>query len=538
MVKKTEDNKNRIGIVAILGHVDHGKTTILDQIRKTNVQACEYGGITQKISAFTVCPQPENPSARISFIDTPGHEAFDLMRVRGGSIADVVLLIVAADDSVKPQTKESIEIIKKSHASAIVVINKCDLPNIDIEKVKRDITNEGLLLEGMGGNIPVVQVSGKTGQGIEDLLETINLVLEIEGIKRDSIPKSMEGKILGMGTVLESVKDDCTGCLSSIVNTAGKFVSRELIVFKSKNNVLATNIRGFITDDCKNIIELEDGQGGKVMGVGEILELGSTVLCVPKEMKKDAEKIYNEYIGLTKKIEEEQVVVEEEKKAQADEFWNNVFADKSNVVKIKSLNVIIKSPSEGSLEAIRKVLTRLDSKYREQNVSVNIVDASVGSVSQKDIDMAFNTKAIILGFQVDVMPVARQYNELKKVLVRTYNIIYELTEEVEASLEMLAGNDEIEEEIGTAEVKGIVTLSNGKNVVGGLVTNGVIKSNERCYILRGDDIIGKGRIVSLRHVKDEIKSASKGTDFGAIIDPSIENVQAGDTIFCYKVVAI
>ncbi len=550
MAKKKEQKqtniKRRIPIVAILGHVDHGKTTILDQIRKTNVQECEFGGITQKISAFTVSAGEEANVGEITFIDTPGHEAFDLMRVRGGSIADVVLLIVAADDGVKPQTKESIEIIKESEATPVVVINKCDLPNINIDKVKREVANEGLLLEGMGGEVPVVQLSGKTGQGIDDLLETINLVVEIEGIKRSELPENVSEDILGVGTVLESVKDDCLGCLSSIVVTAGEFNARELMLFMTEDGVQEVSIRGFQTDDCKSVSALADGQGGKIIGAKEVLELGSTVLCIPRSKKKDSEKIYEKYLELVeKKIDQQKEEDNKEEESSTDaeaataqEFWGNVFAEKDDTQKFKNLNVIIKSPSEGTLEAIKKALKRLSERFMEQNVMINIVDASVGAISQNDIEMAYNTKSIILGFQVELMPGAKVYNERQKVLIRKYNIIYELTEEVEASLEMLAGNDEIEEEVGTAEVKGLVTLTDGRNVIGGLVTNGVVKKGEKCYILRGDDIIGKGKITSLKHVKDEIKSASKGTDFGAIIEPEIEDVKVGDKIFCYKVVSV
>ena len=205
MAKKKEE-KNvciRIPIVAILGHVDHGKTTILDKIRESDVQSCEAGGITQKISVFTVKPDC-NKDDRITFIDTPGHEAFDLMRLRGGNIADVTLLIVAANDGIQPQTKESIEIIKNSTTKPIVVINKIDLPDTNIEKIKRDLANEGIQLEDMGGDVPYVKVSGKTGEGIKELLDMINLVVNVEGlVDKGTLPN----KVLAKAVVLESIKE-------------------------------------------------------------------------------------------------------------------------------------------------------------------------------------------------------------------------------------------------------------------------------------------------------------------------------------------
>jgi translation initiation factor IF-2 len=216
---KNTTKESRIPIIAILGHVDHGKTTILDKIRESDVQSCEAGGITQKISVFTIDPKGDKKSL-LTFIDTPGHEAFDLMRSRGGGIADIVLLIVAADDGVKPQTKESIEIIKKSESKPIVVINKCDLPNINLEKVKRDIVNNGIQIEGMGGKVPVAEVSGKTGTGIPELLDLINIVVEVEGLKeRESLPEG----ILGRAFVLESVQEKSKGMYQTIVLTEGRF---------------------------------------------------------------------------------------------------------------------------------------------------------------------------------------------------------------------------------------------------------------------------------------------------------------------------
>ena len=263
-------------IVTILGHVDHGKTTILDNIRESNVQGCEAGGITQKVSVFTV----QIPNGKqITFVDTPGHEAFDLMRSRGGSIADIVLLVVAADDGVKPQTRESIEIINNSDAKPIVVINKVDLPDISVEKVKRDVVNNGLQLEGFGGSIPVIEVSGKTGKGIPELLDMILLVAEVEGVRSDDdMPKG----ILGKAFVLESVKDKFKGNMSSIALIQGVICQGNWLGYRVDDKFVIEKVKGMITEEGENLCMLDCGCGGKIIGISNLLELGTEVYVLEK----------------------------------------------------------------------------------------------------------------------------------------------------------------------------------------------------------------------------------------------------------------
>ncbi|MBP6976298.1 GTP-binding protein, partial [Candidatus Dojkabacteria bacterium] len=292
MVKESKKQnicvQNRVPIVAILGHVDHGKTTILDYIRKSHVQSCEAGGITQKISVFTIAPNNDS-SKKITFIDTPGHEAFDLMRVRGGSIADIVLLIVAANDGVKPQTVESIEIIKKSSAKPIVVINKIDLPDVNISKIKRDITNEGLQVEGMGGNIPVIEVSGKTGKGIPELLDLINLVVEVEGLEdRGVLPQDVAARAF----VLESVKDKTRGNISSLVLINGDLCKGSWLGYKKDGRVVIEKVKGIISEEGENICDLSCGCGGKVLGISDLIPLGSEVYTLEKNDPKLLSSLY------------------------------------------------------------------------------------------------------------------------------------------------------------------------------------------------------------------------------------------------------
>lgn len=510
--KNTNKTKtNRVPIVSILGHVDHGKTTILDYIRDAHVQSCEAGGITQKISAFTISLEA---GERITFVDTPGHEAFDLMRSRGGSVADIVLLIVAANDGVKPQTVESIEIIKNSTAKPIVVINKCDLPDTDVPKIKRDIVNQGLLIEGMGGEIPVVEVSGKTGKGIPELLDMITLVTEVEGLQeRGELPEGVGGKAF----VLESIKEKSRGNVSTIVLTSGNFCKGDYFGYKTENGIQVERVKGIISEENENICDLSSGCGGKVIGVSELLPLGSEVYI----LEKNDPKILKEL------IKEEQ---KEQEELSADDFFNAMFEEEKKE-DVKQLNVIIKSSSQGSLEALRSSLEALEI----DEVKVNIVSDGVGNVTVKDVEMAKLSKSIILGFEVSTEQGVEDISRKEGVLVRTYAIIYKLIEEIEAALDMLASPDSEEEEIGNAQIRMLFTLSDGSLVLGSRVKDGKLKRDCKVYVVRNDEILGEGKIKSLRKNKDIVTEVKQGEECGVQLDTDIE-VTEGDELYCYKVV--
>jgi len=531
LVKIVENKakQNRIPVVTILGHVDHGKTTILDQIRKANVAECEAGGITQRISVFTIDLDATNTN-KLTFIDTPGHEAFDLMRTRGGSVADIVLLIVAADDGVMPQTKESIEIIKKGTAHPIVVFNKCDLPGIDLEKIKRELSSAGIIVESMGGKIPSVEVSGKTGKGIKELLDMIKLVIEIEGLpKRPDLPEGVKGKAV----VLESYKDKFKGYISAIVEVQGSANRSDYVVYESNGKIGCERVKNFENEDCSCTDCLEEGAGAKVIGVPSLLELGTSVVFIDQSQKNKAAELYK--CAVEQKCEEESIAGEAEAVVQNDadlfaSFFNQ--SQEKNEGK-KKLNVIIKASTEGALEAISKSLERIKS----DDVILCMMSKEVGDISQKDIDLAEVTKSIILGFEVKMEAGAKDLAEKKKVLIRTYGIIYELVDEVNDTIEMLESGGEVEEELGTAEVKAVFTLSNGSKVVGCRVREGMLKRGERCYITRGDDILAKGKIISMRHQKDEINEAKVNDDCGVTIEPKLEvEVREGDMVHCFRVV--
>ncbi|MCA9375106.1 GTP-binding protein [Candidatus Dojkabacteria bacterium] len=531
MPSKKED---RTPIVTILGHVDHGKTSILDRIRNTNVQSKEAGGITQGVSVFSVqLADKKDLIPEITFVDTPGHESFDLMRSRGGSIADIVLLVVAADDGIKPQTKESIEIINAAEAKPIVVINKIDLPNIDIPKVKRDLAAAGISVEGMGGKIPVVEVSAKTGKGIDTLLETISATAEVEGLVDHG---KLANGVKGRAYVLESVKDNSKGFLTSIVMTQGEMSIGDWVAYVSGNKVVLDRIKGLISDSMNINEPFVSGTGGEVLGISGMAPLGTEIISLESKNLKLVEEILLPENAAKKEIPVEDAVeketAEDSEEDQNAALLSAIFGSGSKEdLEGGNLNVILKASSEGALEAIKSSLEKLE----VDGFKVNFISTEVGNITHKDIESAAVTKAIILGFEVEVDPTAKSDMDRKRVLVRTYDIIYKLIDEVNDALTALAAPEEAEEDLGSAKLMQIFVLSDGSKVLGGRVADGKIKRGEKCYIVRDDDIIAEGRITSLRENKRQINEALKGTEFGAIVEPTPDIVQEGDFLHCFKV---
>lgn len=512
--KNQNTGVDRVPIVAILGHVDHGKTTILDYIRKSNVQSCEAGGITQKISVFTISPNSDT-SKKITFIDTPGHEAFDLMRLRGGTIADIVILVVAGNDGVKPQTIESIEIIKNSTAKPIVAINKSDLPDIDLAKIKRDLVNNGLLVEGMGGNVPIIEVSGKTGKGIPELLDLISLVADVEGLQeRGQLLKGVAAKAF----VLESVKDHSKGNISTLVLTSGDLCKGSWLGYQHDGELKVEKVKGIISEEGENVCDLYCGYGGRILGVSELIPVGSEVYILEENDESLLASLY--------KKEE---IEEGEKSIAEDDVFGDMFKEETEDGD-KFLNVILKSSSEGSLEAIEKSL----SKLKNEEYSVKVILSGVGDISQKDAEMAKLSKAILLGFEVGYEKGVEDIARKGGVLVRTYSIIYKLIEEVEGALDMIATPDHSEEEIGNAIVKMIITLTDGSKVLGSRVKEGILKRDCKCYLVRNDEILGEAKIKSLRKNKDIVSEVKQGEECGVMLTADVP-VDEGDELYCYKV---
>ena len=522
---KVKNNK-QVPIVSILGHVDHGKTTLLDYIRESRVQAKEAGGITQKISVFTVKPRKEKEDL-ITFIDTPGHEAFDLMRYRGGNIADIVLLVVAADDGVKPQTVESIEIIKKSSVKPIVVITKTDLGKENVSKIKRDLSTRGLLVEGMGGDTPIIEVSAKTGEGIPELLDMINLVIEIEGFKKGiDLPENVRGKAF----VLESVKDKFKGNVVTFVVVEGDFVVGDWFVYQIDNKIHFERIKALLTEDDLKTENFSKGFGGKVIGISQPVNLGTEVYCFTQKDEDLAKELFD--FEVKEEVEEsDEKKVEDSEEIDQEKILADFFDEEKSEGEEKEFRVFVKSSSEGSLEAIKKSIEKIS----VEGVKIKIIGSGIGNISVNDVELASVSKAIVLGFEVSFEKGVEDLAKKNKVFVKTYDIIYKLIEEIKDAAETLVAPTEVEDEIGNAEVKQIFVLSDKTQVIGCKGVEGVVRRGEKAYIVRDDDIIAEGKIVSMKSAKKDIKEGTKGSEFGVVLAKSVPNIEVGDILYCFAI---
>ncbi len=526
MAKKQKNVNNsgqRIPVVTILGHVDHGKTTLLDKIRGSDVQSGEHGGITQKIAVYTV---QTKDSMEITFIDTPGHEAFDLMRIRGGGVANIVLLIVAGNDGVKPQTVESIKIINESKSKPIVVITKIDLPDVDTEAIKRDLANNGLVVESMGGDAPVVEVSAKTGEGIDELLSAILLLNEMEGPERGDLPDNVKAKL----TVLETVKDKSRGFVSSVIVSAGEVSVGDWVVYLKDGDVVVERIKGFLSEDGETLKQLRAGFGGRIIGLSNPWALGSDVYVVTSNKKRLVREV-----GALLKQE-----TETDEFAREDDSSNDMsnISDEDLLASMfeeeepdSELNIVLKAPSQGSLEALVNAVDGLE----VEGVKVRIQSSGVGDVTMGDVETASLTKALLIAFDVKQETGVERMAKSKKVLIKDYHVIYKVVDEILEVLAMMATPDEIEEELGSATILQIFTLSDGKQVLGGRVDSGIVKKGAKVYVVRGDEILTEATIVSLKHAKNEIKEAGKDMTFGAILSTPAVDAAEGDLIHCFVV---
>lgn len=508
---KLNTNSFRAPVVTIMGHVDHGKTTLLDYIRKTNIAEREFGGITQHVRAYQI-----NFEGRpITFIDTPGHEAFFAMRERGAKITDIVILVIAADDGVMPQTKEVINLWKKMGTQLIVAINKIDAPGANIDKVKRELSIEGVLVEGYGGNIPFVEVSAKNGTNIDKLLELINLVTEINEL--DKFVELSNADFTSEAIVLESYMDKSLGPVATVIIKSGNVKRGEFAVGGS----IYGKIRAILNDANKTIDSAVESMPVKIIGIPKVLEVGEiirTYVLENKAREVSKEKSFNE---------QKQEVKEKFSKSNLASFFNQ----QDNTEDIKKLNLIIVADAKGSLEAILHSLNKIE----VPGVELKILESRTGNINQGDIDTAKLRGGIILAFNIKVDPKISKLAEDSGVLLREYKIIYEMFEEIEGAMLGLVAPTSEEEIVGEGTVLQIFQLSDGKYVTGTRVTKGKIVKGYQIYVTRKGERVHEGKISSLKHNKDEVKEVTLGMDCGIIIEPNIE-LQTADKIFVYKVV--
>jgi len=490
--KKGKPEKKKFGppVVAVLGHVDHGKTSLLDKIRKTDVVSLEEGGVTQKIGAWRV--KLEKGDNWITFIDTPGHEAFSKMRARGGKVADMAVLVIAADDSVKPQTVESIKHIIKAKIPFLVAINKIDLAAAKPEKVKKDLVKHDVLVEGMGGDIVCVEVSAKTGQGIKELLEMILLLAQMKDLKYEP-----EGEFEGV--VIESGVDKKRGVMAAVLVKRGTLkIGDEVEVERVKGK-----IRAMFSEVGKQEKMVGPAVAVEVLGFARVPQIGGVV--------KKTERIK----GKKKKDDEVKKIGGEEKKEE--DLMVELMIEKK-----KKLNLIVKADTAGSLEAVIEGLPE----------KTEVVFGGVGEISEKDIYLAKTSGAVIVGFRVGVNNSAKRLARVEQVTVKTYGIIYKLFEEMEEVIKILEQPEKMEEILGKAEI--LADFSNPTHRIAGCkIIEGKIAKSDKIRILRKDKEIGKTGVGSLRKVKESVDRVNKGDEFGIVFSSKVD-FQVGDMVISYR----
>ncbi len=495
--KEKEIQLKRPPVVTIMGHVDHGKTSILDAIKNTNTITQEAGGITQNISAFDI----EFKTRHITFIDTPGHELFSNMRKNGVLITDLVLLVIAVDDGIMPQTKEVINIIKENNLKTIVVFNKIDLPSNNIHKIKSDLAREGILLEGYGGDVPFQEISAKSKQGIDELMELIFLQYDfLDDIYTAENNNSM--------VVLESYKDNHVGNISLCIVENGIVKVGQYIYSLSTGEL--GKIRSIKNDRMMSIKEAGESCPIYISGSNNFLQVGEQVLFsdVKLNIKPEEIKSQEQVIENTEELSEEEIFKLENP--------------------IKKLSIIVKADTVGSLDAIVSALNGIELN----NIEIDIFRKELGDVIEEDLNTAKDTYSVIIGFNIKSNSRIKKMAQNMHVIIMTYDILYRLVEDVKDAAESLIPPEYIEINNGKAEVKQIIKLSNKSLVLGSLVFEGKILNSSKCKVLRKDEIVFEGKIISLKHLKDEVKEVSSGTECGIIVSPSFE-AEIGDTIVSY-----
>ncbi|MBI4036448.1 translation initiation factor IF-2 [Candidatus Daviesbacteria bacterium] len=476
-------------IVTILGHVDHGKTTLLDFIRKSSVAAKEHGGITQHIGAYQV----EHDGKLITFIDTPGHAAFEKMRSRGAKVADIAVLVVAVDDGVMPQTIEAIKHIQEAKVPMIVAINKTDLPGINVkvqlEKIKKQLSDQKVLAEEYGGDVPIISLSAKTGEGVDKLLEMISLLAELHELKSES-------DIAPSGVVIEANLDKSRGPLATLLIRNGTLKKGiQIIVGGVKGK-----IKGMFDFNGKSIEAAGPSTPVEVLGLESVPGVGATL---GQEMEQES-RMKQQELSLLEKLK----------------------AGES-----KTLKVIIKADKQGSLEAIVHSLDKINKNAK----LIEVISSGTGDILEGDVKLASSVGAIIIGFNVKVVPTAVKMAETEHVLIRTYNIIYELLSELEDVLEGMFKVGQVEEILGKANIIAEFPFGKSERVLGCRVIEGVISKGSKIRVKRDEEVVGESKLKSLRVVKDEVQKAEKGQDCGMLFDPAID-FQIGDTVESFRVI--
>ncbi len=497
-----EDERNlvpRPPVVTILGHVDHGKTSLLDAIRNTDIAAHEAGGITQHIGAYQVT----HKGRPITFLDTPGHAAFTAMRARGAQGADIVVLVVAADDGVMPQTKEAIAHAKAARVPIIVALNKMDKPNANPDRVKHQLAENGLVPDEWDGDTIVVPVSAKQRQGLEDLLEAILLVADSANIRANPA-----GTVIG--TVIEARLDRSKGPVATLLVQNGTLRTGDIVVAGTAYG----RLRALLDFRGRKVEQATPSDPVSVLGLNDLPAAGDLFQVVENE--REGREI------VLKRQEAAKKQAAQQKKATLEDLFARVRAGET-----KELNLILKADVQGSLEPIINEINNLD----KGEINVNILYAETGNVSENDVLLASASQAIVVGFNVQADIAARRLAEAEGVSIRLYDIIYHLTEDLQKALKGMLTPEFTEKVIGKASVLQVFNISKGK-VAGCRVTQGEIHRNARVRMYRGQDIVYEGEIASLRHAKEDVREIRQGFECGILLK-NFNDIQPGDVIECF-----
>ena len=491
--------RTRPPVVTILGHVDHGKTSLLDAIRSEHVAEGEAGGITQHIGAY----QAEQKGRVITFLDTPGHAAFTAMRARGAQGADIVILVVAADDGVMPQTREAIAHAKAARVPIIVALNKIDKPNANPERVKQQLAELELVPDDWGGSTMVIPVSAKQKQGIDDLLEAALLVADNTDIRANP-----NGKVIG--TVIEAELDKSKGTVATLLVQNGTLQTGDIIVAGTAYG----RLRALSDYKGKSVKKAGPSMPVAAMGLNDVPAAGDVFQVV--ESEKEAREIVNERLEAAKnKVQG--------KKASLEDLFANFKAGEA-----KELNLIVKADVQGSLEPIMSELEKLG----KGEIGINILYAETGNIGENDVMLASASHAIIIGFSVQADVAARRLAEKEGVSIRLYEIIYRMTEDIEKALKGMLEPEIIEKVIGHAQVLAVFSASKFGKVAGCRVLDGELRRNARIRLVRGKDILYEGDLASLRHEKDDVKEVRTGFECGVGFK-NFTDIQVGDQLICY-----
>ena len=498
---KEEDLVLRPAVVTIMGHVDHGKTTLLDYIRNSHVASGEAGGITQAIGAYQV----EKNGRKITFIDTPGHAAFTEMRARGASVTDIVIIIVAADDGVMPQTKEAIDHAKAANVPIIVAINKIDKPNINIDKIMSEMSELGLTPEEWGGDTIFVKISAHTGEGVDLLLDNINALSEVSELKANP-------NRYAIGSVIEARLDKNIGPVVTLLIQNGTLRLGDPIVVGTSYG----KVRSLKDDTGREVVSAEPSKPVEVTGLEDVPVAGDKFMAF--ESEKEAKSVAD------KRKEHEKSKRQAHKALSLDELFDQIKEGR------KEINIVLKTDVKGSEEAVKNALLKIS----VEGVKINVIRSGVGTITESDVVLANASNAIIIGFNVspnkDTKETAKNYN----VEIRLYNIIYKLVEEIEAAMKGMLDPEYEEVVIGEAEVRQIFHFSKVGNIAGSHVTSGIVKQNSPCRVIRDGIVLTTSKIASLQREKDQVKEVKSGFDCGMTIE-SFPDIKEKDVIEVFEV---